>query len=312
MRDEQEYILAEHGLAAERIISGFRLALQLLRISVYPIALLTGGGEVSIIHNPIRAVVLGSYTFMCIMTVRFVRRSTPSVLRARVMPFVMITIDFGFALGMSLTPSPADIGLGPQLTSLACFLFLSFAALRLRREHVIYSGVCALVVYVSVCLLSRSWGYPIEPLTFAFTCLTMVVMTALALVLSRRILEMFQTLRTRENLRRFLPKQVADRIEASSMRALDPVKREVTVLFSDIRDFTSLSETMDPQKLLELLDDYFGRMSQVVQARGGTVGKFIGDGMLCFWGVPEDDVEHAAHAVRGCARYARCHGRAQP
>jgi len=80
--------------------------------------------------------------------------------------------------------------------------------------------------------------------------------------------------------------------------ALAPVQREVTILFSDIRDFTSLSESLPPRAVLELLDDYFGHMSQIVMGHGGIVNKFLGDGMLACWGVPDEDPRHAVNAMR--------------
>jgi adenylate cyclase len=70
------------------------------------------------------------------------------------------------------------------------------------------------------------------------------------------------------------------------------------VLFSDIRGFTGMSEGMGPRDLLMMLDDYFGRMSQVVKGHDGVVGKFIGDGLLAFWGVPDAVPDHAVRAVR--------------
>src|SRR5215470_6797505 len=55
---------------------------------------------------------------------------------------------------------------------------------------------------------------------------------------------------------------------------------------------------MVPRKLLMMLDDYFGRMSQIVKGHDGVVGKFLGDGLLAFWGVPDRLDDHAARAVR--------------
>ncbi|MEO6576442.1 MAG: adenylate/guanylate cyclase domain-containing protein, partial [Polyangiaceae bacterium] len=74
--------------------------------------------------------------------------------------------------------------------------------------------------------------------------------------------------------------------------------REVTVLFSDIRDFTRLSESMPPREVLELLDGYFSHMARIVHAHEGLVNKFLGDGMLAIWGVPERNDDHAALALR--------------
>jgi len=74
--------------------------------------------------------------------------------------------------------------------------------------------------------------------------------------------------------------------------------RELTVLFCDLRGFTPMSEKMAPERLRELLNLYFLRMSQVIHGHGGTLDKFIGDAVMAFWGAPVVDEQHAAHAVQ--------------
>ena len=74
--------------------------------------------------------------------------------------------------------------------------------------------------------------------------------------------------------------------------------RELTVLFCDLRGFTPMSEKMAPDRLRELLNLYFLRMSQIIHGHGGTLDKFIGDAVMAFWGAPEPDDQHAAHAVQ--------------
>jgi adenylate cyclase len=78
-----------------------------------------------------------------------------------------------------------------------------------------------------------------------------------------------------------------------------PETRELTILFADIRGFSSLSEALkdDPQRLGRVVNAVLGPLSEIVVAHGGTVDKFIGDSIMAYWGAPLADPDHAAHAV---------------
>jgi len=74
-------------------------------------------------------------------------------------------------------------------------------------------------------------------------------------------------------------------------------RREMTVLFSDIRGFTSVTERGDPEALVAQLNEYFSRMVAIVFRHHGTVDKFVGDMVMALFGAPVDDADHAEHAV---------------
>ncbi len=72
---------------------------------------------------------------------------------------------------------------------------------------------------------------------------------------------------------------------------------EMTVLFSDVRNFTSISEGLDPKELTALMNEYLGAMTLVIRRHRGTLDKYIGDAIMAFWGAPLADPLHARHAV---------------
>jgi adenylate cyclase len=75
-------------------------------------------------------------------------------------------------------------------------------------------------------------------------------------------------------------------------------RREMTVLFSDIRGFTSISETLDPEALVRLLNEFFTPMTRLVLENGGTLDKYMGDALMAFFGAPLAHPDHAARACR--------------
>ena len=79
-----------------------------------------------------------------------------------------------------------------------------------------------------------------------------------------------------------------------------PRRTQATVLFTDIEGFTSYSESHDAAEVVAALNAFFSRLKPVVSAHGGVVDKFVGDAMMCFWGVPLPHADHARRAL-GCA-----------
>jgi adenylate cyclase len=103
----------------------------------------------------------------------------------------------------------------------------------------------------------------------------------------------------RTNFERYFTPQLAERIASSEgATRLGGDKREVTVLFSDIRGFTALSETMPPSEMATLLTDYFTEMVECVFNNDGTLDKFIGDAVMAQWGAPIGSPEDPDKAMK--------------
>ncbi len=107
---------------------------------------------------------------------------------------------------------------------------------------------------------------------------------------------------------RFLDPRVVNSLVAQgeTPQSLSGQAREITVLFSDIRGFTTLSEKRSPEEIVSLLNRYFSLQVEIIFRHGGTLDKFIGDAIMAFWGAPQDDTQHAAHAVAAALEMEQC------
>ena len=124
-------------------------------------------------------------------------------------------------------------------------------------------------------------------LSFTYPGLTLV-MTSGAMISYKYFTEEREKKRTQDNLS-VLPRPSMYRTSRSDepeMLKLGGEKREMTVLFSDIRGFTSFSEKMPPNEVVEFLNKYFDRMTRIIFNNAGTLDKLIGDALMCFWGHP--------------------------
>jgi len=104
----------------------------------------------------------------------------------------------------------------------------------------------------------------------------------------------------------YVPKElVAEMSRDPDRYNLKGESRDMSVLFSDIRDFTSISEGLTASSLAEMLNFYLSSMTRIVQQRRGTIDKYIGDAIMAFWGAPIEDANHARDAIMAAMQMQR-------
>ncbi len=96
----------------------------------------------------------------------------------------------------------------------------------------------------------------------------------------------------------YVPPELVEEMSRDPTRySMEGRKAELTVLFSDVRGFTTISEGMEPKKLEQLMNEYLGAMTLVIRKQRGTLDKYIGDAIMAFWGAPVQDADHARNGV---------------
>lgn len=184
------------------------------------------------------------------------------------------------------TPALMNIGI-------ACAVLAASGALRLHAGAVWLSTGMAILVFVVVDWLV---GRPV-PET-AFSCALIVGGGALSWWMSGIVRRCVQGEVGRMVLQRFLPAEVVNGAHAHPLQLLGrPRKVVATVMVTDLRGFTRLAEQLAPEEALVRLNHIQSRLASVVQAHGGTVDKFMGDGMLAVFGMAGQDGPHARQAT---------------
>lgn len=96
----------------------------------------------------------------------------------------------------------------------------------------------------------------------------------------------------------YVPPELVDEMAKNpTAYSMEPKSEDLTILFSDVRGFTSISENLSPDDLRSFINDYLTEMSAAISQRRGTLDKYIGDAVMAFWGAPVPDAEHARQGV---------------
>ncbi len=128
----------------------------------------------------------------------------------------------------------------------------------------------------------------------------------LAVMLHRLLVEQRARRRTEERFRSYVSPAVVDiLVNNPELDSMAPQERELTVMFTDLVGFTTIAERLGSERTAQVLATYLGAMTEVLQSTGATLDKYLGDGVMAFWGAPIADEEHAANACRAVLEMMR-------
>ncbi|MGF1475426.1 MAG: adenylate/guanylate cyclase domain-containing protein [Geminicoccaceae bacterium] len=205
------------------------------------------------------------------------------------------------------------IGIDAYLYVAAPLSDFTRSADRALRSVLVLTGVITLAVIAVGVLIARAVAEPVVRATETMASIARLDTTKPATpehsvlaeidTLNKSVASMHAALKS---FSRYVPKElVRELLDLKQPLRLGGRRREITVLFTDIEDFTSWSETEQYERMVDGLADYFDVLSNAIAEHGGTVDKFLGDGVMAIWGAPRFDPDHTCRACDAVIDIAR-------
>lgn len=306
--------IAEQNAEAEILIAAVQVVIVLVFLGVYAVAPKSFPPEATFQPVPW---VLGAY--LAVTSVRLAlaiaRRLPEWLLAAGVVIDMSLLLTLIFSFHVQYMQPPGFYLKAPTL--LAVFIFIALRALRFESRYVILAGAVAALGWAGLAFYALS--SPGHEVTRDFAryimsndvlvgaevekILMIVLVTAIlavAIVRARRLLvsSVVDSIAARD-LSRFFPPEVAERIRQAErpLMAGEGEARAAAILSVDVRGFTPLSTELAPDALMQLLAEYQARVVPVIRARGGSIDKFLGDGILASFGCVRPSRTYAADAL---------------
>ncbi|MGA8746350.1 MAG: adenylate/guanylate cyclase domain-containing protein [Solirubrobacterales bacterium] len=170
------------------------------------------------------------------------------------------------------------------------------SSLRIRPWRALLDALGAAVAFTVAIQLAFNSGLIVS---FVYPLLALTIGT-LATIAILYMSEAIERARTHDLFARFVPAGVVEEVLASTDEnlRLGGVQRDCTVLFSDLRGFTSFAETQTPERVIEVVNHYLNEMTEAIMAAGGTLIAYMGDGIMAVFGAPLAQDDHADRALR--------------
>ncbi len=167
-------------------------------------------------------------------------------------------------------------------------------------------AVAAFALLIAALIAANLWAYRSAALVLPLALPLLAGTLLFAVGLAQGYVREWRARRTLTSMfGSYVPPEVVRKMARDGMRHdMHAENRELTLLFCDLRGFSRIAETLEPQALRTLINLYLSTMSATVRAHQGTLDKFIGDAVMAFWGAPIDDAQHARHAVQAALAMA--------
>ncbi|MDM8560320.1 adenylate/guanylate cyclase domain-containing protein [Candidatus Parabeggiatoa sp. HSG14] len=183
---------------------------------------------------------------------------------------IFLLIVIGIVM-MSLLPLLSPLTATVATLALSGFV-ISFNLFIWNEQHSVLPLATTLLLILTQFIFNMSYGYVIESRN------------------KRHLTNVFG---------QYVPPELVDEMNKNLGKqfSIEGESRNMTVLFSDVRGFTSISEKLDPKELSELMNEYLTPMTRTIHEYRGTIDKYMGDAIMAFWGAPLSDRQHARHAI---------------
>ena len=228
--------------------------------------------------------------------------TAPGLLDLRVTPvgeaFPGVEVHANLLAGLldgSMPHSPAEAPVLEAGLVLIVGIGLLLGFPRVSPHGAVALALLALVLVTGINLVAWTVARVVLPL--ATGLVLVAAMLALHLFFGS-YLEFRARRRLAELFGQYVPPELVEEMSRDPTRySMEGRSAELTVLFADVRGFTTFAEQMPPDELAQLINEYFSAMTDVIRAHRGTLDKYIGDALVAFWGAPLADPQHARHAV---------------
>lgn len=216
--------------------------------------------------------------------------------------YVIVLLDVAMLSGCIVV-----LGNSGSALRAAYFLIISFSALRFSPVVAVFSGITSTLSYHLLVFTLPAGPQTPDLTNLIILTLCMLLLAFVIAIATWRAHKLVYDVthavvdynHAKGALARYVSNQVADEIlRKKSAGLMEGKRRDISVLMSDIRGFTTMSDKLEPEKVVEILNIYFSAMIEIIFRNNGTLDKFIGDAIMVIFGAPIDNIPHAELAVK--------------